>query len=260
VLVQLYNLRLYASASASHHPSLSCSDRLLLGFKRSLAIYSSTCFQYLPWGPFPTLNSFLQFLEDGRSDPTVVNFAIFDLTQTDAQGQPSFAGFANYYLASRRTLSVEIGHVIILKPFRRTHVLTHALSLLLAYAFTMPSPQPSALLPRKLGTNIVQGLGLRRVQYTAVQPNLASVNAALRMGFQLEGTLRSWEFPPWKDASCWTRGRPEGELEVADVVKGEGEDRVERGCGVRMTFLGTSWEEWETSVRELVIRQMERSS
>jgi RimJ/RimL family protein N-acetyltransferase len=222
---------------------------------------SETCFQYLPWGPFPTLNSFLQFLEDGRKDPTVCNFAIFDLTQTDADGRPSLAGFANYYLASRRTLSVEIGHVIIFKPFRRTHVLTHALSLLLTYAFTLPSPQPSSLLPSDLGTNIVRGgLGLRRVQYTAVQPNSASVNAALRMGFQMEGTLRSWEFPSWKHASCWTRGRPEGELEVADVVKGEGEDRVERGCGVQMTFLGMSWEEWEGGVRELVIRQMGRSS
>lgn len=71
-----------------------------------------TCFQYLPWGPF-SFNSFHHFLEDWRADPTACNFAIFDLEADPST--PRFAGFINYYQASRKTLTAEIGHVIVLK-------------------------------------------------------------------------------------------------------------------------------------------------
>lgn len=130
---------------------------------------------------------------------------------------------------------------------------------MLAYGFTMPDPDPTTLLP---DSNIAHGLGLRRVQYTAIAPNVASSNAALRMGFKSEGTLRNFlEVPSSKEASCWTRGRV-GELPYASVTRFEGEDRTERGCGTEVWFGGISWEEWEAQggVRELAIRQMTRKA
>jgi hypothetical protein len=55
--------------------------------------------------------------------------------------------------------SAEIGNVLVLPPFRRTYVLTHALSLFFTWCFTPPTtPSTAALL------NKGPGLGLRRVQ------------------------------------------------------------------------------------------------
>jgi hypothetical protein len=65
--------------------------------------------------------------------------------------------------------------VIVLPLYQRTFVSTHAIGLLLDYALQKPGDG---------------GLGLRRVQWMAHADNTASVRAAERMGFKMEGVLR----------------------------------------------------------------------
>lgn len=137
--------------------------------------------------------------------------------------------------------SVEIGNVLVLPPFRRTHVLTHGLSLLLTYCFTPPSSSPS----------VQGGLGLRRVQWTAAPANVSSIVAATRMGFKFEGILRNrWMWPRGKEGLSFDQT---GELPMS--VEG-----TTRGASQDAWVGGITKGDWEAAggVRELVGRQMSR--
>lgn len=113
-------------------------------------------------------------------------YAIFSAPKPDARpDEYVFAGMLALICSSPSHLSIEPGWIIILPPFQRTHVLTHAAGLVIHYAMDLPSQG---------------GLGLRRCQWTTTTLNLASQNAAKRLGFQYEGVLRAmWVLPPGKE-------------------------------------------------------------
>ncbi|CDZ98241.1 GNAT domain [Phaffia rhodozyma] len=204
-------------------------------------------FHYLSWGPFPTVSPLLTFLENLRSNPTAVLFALFDLTRGP---EPVFAGVMNFYNTCRRTLSLEIGHVIILPKFRRTHVLSHASGLLITYCMSAPP----------------EGLGLRRIQWTVSPPNLPSMNAAIRMGFKPEGVIRNcWEFPLWKGGnddeainSAERRARVEDGWKMQSLWS-EGVERKDRGIASDCWLASITTGDWEYGdTKSVVERQMSR--
>ena len=137
--------------------------------------------------------------------------------------------------------------MLVLPPFRRTHVLTHALALFMTWCFTPPtSPSPAALLQNR------PGLGLRRIQWTSSPANAASQQAATRMGFKHEGVIRNfWSWPVGKEGYAFD---PTGELETADGQP--------RGVGHDCWLAGITKADWEAQggVRELVTRQMARDA
>jgi hypothetical protein len=125
-----------------------------------------------------------------------------------------------------------------LTPFpshsQRTHVLTHA---------------AGTLMHRILDSPALGGLGLRRCQWFTTTLNNPSKNAALRLGFDFEGTIRAhrvlppskevvrraFKSPRWANACCladgensWqTRSTPpgvygQGQLVLVDHMGGMG--------------------------------------
>jgi len=125
---------------------------------------------------------------------------------------------------------LEVGCVITLPKFQRTHVTTNAVGLLLQYTLSAP---PS-------------GLGLRRVQWQANSLNTRSITAAQRMGFTLEGIIR------------WQRVLPEGitgnGVDVSHLPEVNGK---KLGPGRHSAILAICWDDWEEK-RELVEKLMAR--
>jgi RimJ/RimL family protein N-acetyltransferase len=88
------------------------------------------------------------------------------------------------------------------------------------------------------------GLHLRRVQWQAFSTNQASIAAAQRLGFQLEGIIR------------WQRVLPEGKIGNSDGVIDDkmpemdptGQKRL--GPGRHSAMLSLCWDDWENGARE----------
>lgn len=161
------------------------------------------------------MSDFLDTFVEGRihSNPTSVLFAIFSAQDTQEQ---QLAGIIGYQAASIANLSAELGFVIVLPEFQRTHVTRTAIGLLLRYALDLPSSG---------------GLGLRRVQWQAHSENQASIRAAQRLGFRVEAICR-WE-RVLRDDKKGKYGRC-GQI---------GRDSV---------MLGICWDDWEDSARVAV--------
>ncbi|RJE19913.1 GNAT family acetyltransferase, partial [Aspergillus sclerotialis] len=136
-------------------------------------------YKYMSTGPYRTEEHFVtEYLTNRVSkDPSMACFAIIDKTKPGSPADPEgeVAGMVSYMSASPQHMSAEVGYIVILPPFQRTHVTTHAVGLILQYALDSPDQG---------------GLGLRRMQWLADPPNQASMNCARRMGFQFEGILR----------------------------------------------------------------------
>ena len=122
----------------------------------------------------------------------MILYAIIDKTRSPhptsaslshAPSQVNFAGVLGYLNSCPIHLKTEIGFLIVLPPFQRTHVTTNAVGLLLLYALNLPSISDSVPFP---------GLGLRRVQWQTNELNAKSIRAAERMGLKMEGILR-WD-------------------------------------------------------------------
>ncbi|KAJ6598163.1 acyl-CoA N-acyltransferase [Mycena vulgaris] len=182
-------------------------------------------FAYLPWGPFASADDLLTTLVLGRIQPDrgSVLFAVLDKT---APGAPQLAGTIGFLDTSPANRSTEIGFVITLPRFQRTHVTSGAVGLLLRFA--------------------LEGLGLRRVAWKANAWNARSVRAAERMGFRQEAVLR-WDrvLPAWK-----TEGGNGGGVR-------EGDPRT--GCLGRDTVvLSLCWDDWEGGACEAVDAIIER--
>ena len=162
-------------------------------------------------------------------------FAIFDKTKQNANLNEDdtqvFAGLIGYINSSPANLATEIGLVMILPPFQRTHIASNAAGLLLEYALNLPSESPS-------------GLGLRRVVWQANTLNTASVRLAERMGFRLEGISR------------WQRALPPSKKEVGRIPR-EGDPRRD-WVGRDTTILAFCWDDWEDGGREKVNMVMQR--
>lgn len=163
-------------AQARHHPEL---------------------FTHTPFGPLDTVDNFKSLFFGGSNwaisfhDPAHFLFAVIDRTKPssvdDVDGE--LAGIVGFIAASTERRSVEIGPVIILPNYQRTHVTSNALGLLLEYAFT--------------------SLGLVRAEWMCSAANLASIKAAERMGFQEVGLIPYHHyFPLGKTTGKVGNGKP----------------------------------------------------
>jgi len=180
-------------------------------------------YDYLPWGPFDSSADFVDtvIIKRIQPDPGQVLFAVLDRTcVSDAEDIPPLAGIIGLLNTSLTNLSTEIGFVITLPAFRRTHVTSTAVSLLLEWC--LESPEKG-------------GLGMRRVQWQTNEMNVASARAAENMGFTLEGVIR------------WQRVLPEGKpgpMRSGEVKK----------PGRHTKMFSLCWDEWEGGVRDRILQ------
>lgn len=187
-------------------------------------------------GPFDTEQEFVtKFIANFvNAQRLAICFAVIDKKQppsvVDSEGE--LAGMISYMAASAAHLSAEVGYIVILPPYQRTHVTTHAVGLLLHYA--LDSPEKG-------------GLGLRRMQWLADPPNKASLSAAQRMGFQLEGILR------WNKVvvDADERGKVHNEREKPPY--GEQKDG-----GRDTAYLSLCWDDWLCGKRDVVDKLLSR--
>ncbi|EAU85386.1 hypothetical protein CC1G_07080 [Coprinopsis cinerea okayama7 len=198
-------------------------------FHKAYSQHSDEIEKYLPisWKSLPELLTGFEYMI--RRDPSSIVFAIIDRTKPNDGGnvEESIAGIIGYLNTSTRNLSTEIGPVVVLPSWQRTFVSSHAIGLMLNYALNLPSEG---------------GLGYRRVAWTANPFNNASVRAAERMGFKIEGIQRwTWVLPLGRDG-----GKP-----PVDGKRGAGQGRDS-------TVLSVCWDDWENGTREQVARMMNR--
>jgi RimJ/RimL family protein N-acetyltransferase len=108
---------------------------------------------------------------------------------------------------------------------QRTHINTHANALLLRYAF--------------------EELGLRRVQWRANTLNAASISAARRFGFKLEGVME------------WHRVLSAGKIGL-EIPAQQQLGRPEAGPGRHSANMSITWERWAEDVGDSIARLMTR--
>lgn len=155
----------------------------------------ASLYNYLSAGPFVSQEDFTETFWNRHVVPNrgaFTTFAIFDKTRSAEDDAASFAGMASYMNASAVDLCVEIGFIVILPAFQRTHVTTHMVGTLAQYAMKLPAEG---------------GLGLRRLVWQCSSVNAPSVNAAKRLGFQYEGTLR-WRRVVASNKTVGANGKP----------------------------------------------------
>jgi RimJ/RimL family protein N-acetyltransferase len=178
-----------------------------------------------------TLDELLGFVEEWmRADPAHVLLLIIDKTKADPADHDlggSMAGIIGLVHSSKLNLSTEIGPVVILPPFQRTHVCTNAVGIMMRYCLELPGDG---------------GLGFRRVQWAANVTNLASVKVAERMGFLHEGTMR------------WVMVLSEGK----EGNKSREGDHLITRPGRDSILLAVCWDDWEGGVREHVDRLIDK--
>ncbi|KAG8698365.1 hypothetical protein FRC08_005971 [Ceratobasidium sp. 394] len=138
---------------------------------------------FMPWPEFATQRAFEEHVEiKGRREPSFCLFVTLNkegLTKEDEEDPDKISNFLlgtiAYCNASRALATVEIGFIIVLPPYQRTHVSSHAIGLMMQYALDLPKDG---------------GLGVRRCQWQAHASNEASVRAGMRLGFKMEGVIR----------------------------------------------------------------------
>ncbi|KAJ7639448.1 GNAT family acetyltransferase [Roridomyces roridus] len=163
-----------------------------------------------------------EVLQELFDDPNGILLAVTD------KPTGRLAGVIGLGQTSFRDMSTEIGPVICFPEFQRTYVTSHAVAVLLRHCLDLPSE--------------AGGMGFRRVQWKAHSMNVASVKAAERMGFKMEGTLR------------WTHVLPPGR-EGQAAGRGRGEALGRDSC-----LLAICWDDWESGGRELVQKVLDRTS
>jgi RimJ/RimL family protein N-acetyltransferase len=184
---------------------------------------------------FPTMeteadfmNSFYNNIKTSTEDCL---FAIYDkqTAPETANTSANYAGIISLTAVNPVHAVAELG-VVIFPEYQRTHVATNAIGLMLFWTLDPPSRG---------------GLGLRRVEWQTHAANMASRNAALRMGFELEGIAR-WQrvFVGGKIAL------PVDELEKRNGTKGEVPGR-------HTAIFSIVWDEWEDK-RPQIVAVMER--
>ncbi|KAJ7502676.1 hypothetical protein B0H11DRAFT_1799355 [Mycena galericulata] len=208
------------------------------------AAATNDVYTYLPWGPFPTPADFISTVIEQRiaPDPGIALFAVLDLESPSsaADGDGELAGTIGLLNTSAPLLSTELGFVITLPRFQRTHVTSNAAGLLLHWLLDPPLPGG--------GGGGGGGLGLRRVVWKANALNGGSVRAAERMGFRREALMR-WDrvLPAWKTEGMGGNG---GGVRAGDPRE---------GCfGGDSVVLGLCWDDWEDGGREKVDAIMQR--
>ncbi|KAF9021427.1 hypothetical protein BDZ89DRAFT_991266 [Hymenopellis radicata] len=193
-------------------------------------------YDFIGIGPWPDAAHF----KDDFYDPIVKAggqsaflYAVFDTTRSEHEDASSFAGMIGYIDTSFVDLATEIGPIVILPDFQRTHVTSNAMGLLLQFALNSPSDAKS-------------GLGFRRMVWKASSVNVKSIAAAKRMGFQYEGTLRWHRVLSQADAKQWNgKAIKEGDVKSPSL----GRDTV---------ILSVCWDDWAERVKTLTEENMAR--
>ncbi|KAF7421154.1 hypothetical protein PC9H_011674 [Pleurotus ostreatus] len=155
-----------------------------------------------------------------QASPDYLLLTIIDKLKLEqgAEEKDCIAGVIGYLGMSTMRRSVELGPVIVLPEYQRTHVSTHAIGAAMRYILEVPAQG---------------GLGWRRVQWTANTSNAASVRSAERMGMKVEAAAMRWSF-------CL---QEEKEGIVVPAERGGGKGR-------HSTLLAVCWDDWENGVRD----------
>lgn len=168
------------------------------------------------------------------SNPAHTTLAIIDKTRGRSPEDPEgeLAGMVGYINTSRPHLSSEVGAIVVLPAYQRTHVTSNAVGLMLQRAFT----------PEAEG-----GMGLRRVQWHCSTANAASARVAERMGFDMVGRIPyHMKFPLGKRHGKQGNGKP--------LPPGSHPDDVWRDS----FYYSLSWDVWEHEAREKAEKAMSR--
>ena len=142
-------------------------------------------YAHIPWGPWSSVAELRSEFYDRSpthdlsiANPESFTFAIIDRTRAASAEDPEgeLAGTMSFAHTSFVNMSTEIGFVVILPPYQRTHVTSRAIGLALHYALERPENG---------------GLGIRRVHWKTSTKNFGSIKVAERMGFTKVGVI------PW---------------------------------------------------------------
>lgn len=184
-------------------------------------------FAHMPSGPFATLAEWKAAYSQPSSflspaNPTSFLFAVIDTTRPpsaeDDEGE--FAGIVAYMNTSQPNLSTEIGFIIVLPAYQRTHVGTNTVGLLLQYAFDDA------------------GLGLARVEWKTSTKNLPSAGLADKIGFLKVGVVPyHYRFPLGRRKEKVGNGKP--------LPPGSDPDDLWRDT----LLYSMSWDQWEAGSR-----------
>lgn len=123
---------------------------------------SGETWNYMPFGPFATFEDFKVWLNQTSVDKVV--FAIIDLQTNTPQGM------ASYMNINIDHGSIEVGSIHYSKQLQKTRAATEAMYLMMYRIF--------------------EELGYRRYEWKCNSLNLASRQAASRLGFKFEGVFR----------------------------------------------------------------------
>jgi len=182
-------------------------------------------YKYLPFGPFNSQEELFGTLFAKRIQPSrgFIAYAVYDKV---LEPTPTPAGIIGLLDASPENLSTEIGFVVAFPRYRRTHLTSNMIGLLLQFCLELPENG---------------GLGLRRVQWQANAQNASSVKAALRMCFLHEGIKR------WERTIPASGGKPN----TVERLPREGDPR-RKDFGRHTALLALCWDDWEEGAREKV--------
>lgn len=132
-------------------------------FAANAADIEGRSWTYMPYGPFPTLASYREWMEGKCLGDDPLFFAIIDR----ADDQP--AGVASYLRITPASGSIEVGHLHYSPRLKRRPAATEAMYLLMKWAFEA---------------------GYRRYEWKCDALNAASRGAAERLGLSFEGIYR----------------------------------------------------------------------
>lgn len=118
---------------------------------------------YLPYGPFPTVEPYRQWVEGVAEASDPLFYAVVDAKLGEA------IGVASFLRISPESGSIEVGHINFSPLLQKSACATESMFLMMAEAF---------------------GLGYRRYEWKCDALNRASRAAALRLGFVFEGLFR----------------------------------------------------------------------
>jgi RimJ/RimL family protein N-acetyltransferase len=166
------------------------------------------------------------------SNPTSFAFAIIDKTRPPSSDDPEgeLAGTISLVRTSDTHLCTEIGFIIILPPYQRTHVAKNAVGLALQYS---------------LEASENGGLGLRRVHWRTSTMNIASARLAEKMGFEKIGVV------PWH--MRFVKGKIRAKTgNGKDLPPGNDPEDLWRDT----IDYSLSWERWESFAREETRKQI----
>ncbi|KAK6511612.1 hypothetical protein TWF481_000527 [Arthrobotrys musiformis] len=195
-----------------------------------------------PVGPFESADKFnTDFIDTFvRPKTDMLLYAVVDKSKppTTADKEGALAGLIALLSTSPTNLCTEIGFVVTLPQFQRTHVTSNAVGLLLGLALDPPNQG---------------GLGFRRVQWMTSSVNHASIATAEKMGFTKEGVIR-WDrvYPGGASTGKQSNGKPL-------VVDGKASHMNENDLGRDSVMFSMCWDDWILGgMKEHVKQRMDR--